>query len=198
MVLRVIARVECSRMKPIIPALALALAIVLSGQLVLSQQKTNSPLLDAAETHYYIGGQDEYLYLRVYPDGTAEAQLLKRAPMFGQAHIETRRSVLNKKDFSELEALISSGRTENLQSRYPQRIGDLLDDFTAWNIRLKATAGKQQLEVVAFAPDMAKQNNKPYPPTLLTLGCLMQKLRAQTVGESIHLDRECQSVQVSD
>jgi len=52
----------------------------------------------------------------------------------------------------------------------------------------------QQIRVVAFAPDLAKAADHPYPKALLALGCTIEKIRAETVVEKIDTDSECRRV----
>lgn len=149
-------------------------------------------LLEVTATHYYIGGQDNYQYLRIYLDGAAEAELLSRASMLDKPTVRKKSARLSDKDLTELRDLLNSGETGQLERLYKQRIGFVLDDFEAWDIRLLRAANRQQeVTLVAFAPDAATEHKKPYPRTLVKLGCLIDRLRIRTTGEAISLDQEC-------
>jgi len=168
-------------------------SVCLFGQHNESSNVSVRPLIDVKATHYRIGDPEEYEYLRVYEDGTAEAQVVKREAMWTDPSVETKRTTLPKPDVSALEEFLRSQKSATLQKRYPQRIGYLLDDFIAWDIRLETANGLRDLKIVAFEPDMAKENKKRYPRQVLQLGCLIEKLRAQTIGKSIYLYDECKS-----
>ena len=179
------------RAKMVLAALAFS---TLAGLRQLDGQESKPVLLDVTATHYYIGGEEKYQYLRVYSDRTAEAEVLKRKAMFEKTQIEKKKIILSQQDFAYLTDFLNSGKTAQLERHYKQRVGLVLDDFEAWDIRLQTSKGQEELTVVAFEPDAASRNNKPYPAELVKLGCLADTFRAQAVGSEVQRDRECGKV----
>lgn len=158
-----------------------------------SQQNasTTGAILDVTATDFQIGQQQDYLYLRVFPDHRAEAQTLKRKTMFDKAVVADVKTTLTEVQFTEIQNLIETPEILKLDALYRQRIADVLDVFTSWKITIQRTEHVQELVVIAFAPEQAKLKHRPYPKPLVKLGCTIEKFRSETVGESAHLDDEC-------
>ena len=70
----------------------------------------------------------------------------------------------------------------------------MLDAGTSWNIRIPRANQIQEVHVVAFAPDAAKAQKHPYPHALLVLGCTIEKLRAEAIGQNVEAERECTNI----
>jgi hypothetical protein len=152
---------------------------------------TTVAILEVTATDFQIGPQQDYLYLRVFLDHRAEAQTLNRKTMLDKAVVADVKTMLTQDEFTKIQNLIETPEILKLDALYRQRIADVLDVFTSWKIKIRHTEHVQELVVIAFAPEQAKLKHRPYPKPLVKLGCTIEKFRSETVGESAHLDDEC-------
>ena len=151
-------------------------------------------ILEVAAEDFDIAWQQEYLYLKVLSDGTAECQIVKRKRgdmRFEKADIVSVRRTLSQAELEQLKALLAKGDISRLESTYKQRIALMLDAGTAWDIRIPRMNQTQEIHVVAFEPDEARAQKRPYSKALLTLGCTIKKLRSRTIGENTDTEEEC-------
>jgi hypothetical protein len=152
---------------------------------------TASVILEVTATDFQIGPQQDYLYLRVFSDHRAEAQTLERKTMFDKAVLLDSKTRLTQDEFTEIQHLTDEPEILKLDSLYRQRIGDVLDVFTSWKIKIPHAEHMQELVVVAFAPEEARRRHRPYPEPLVKLGCTIERVRSETVGEGASFDEEC-------
>ena len=101
---------------------------------------------------------------------------------------------LSLAELRQLHALLAHGDTLRLKTTYNKGAMAVVDAGTWWDIRIPRDDRNQQIRVVAFAPDLAKAADHPYPKALLALGCTIEKIRAETVVEKIDTDSECRRV----
>ena len=161
------------------------------------QNRDGTVILEVTAEDFDIAWRQEYLYLKVLSDGAAECQIAKRKTgdmRFEKAEIKSIKRSLSASELEQLKALLAQNGISRLESTYKQRIAVMLDAGTAWDIRVPRTNQTQEIHVVAFAPDAAAAQKKPYPTALLTLGCIIEKLRSATIAETINTDDECRKV----
>lgn len=151
-------------------------------------------ILDVTATDFQIGPQTDYLYLRVFSDRSAEAQTLTRRTVIDKAVVADLKTRLTQNAFTEILHLTEDPEILKLDALYRQRIGIVLDVFTSWKIKIRRTDSEQKVEVIAFAPEEARLRHRPYPEPLVKLGCTIEKIRSETIGESAELDNECRRV----
>jgi len=154
-------------------------------------------ILEVAAEDFDIAWRQEYLYLKVLSDGAAECQIVKRKSgdmRFEKADIVPVKRSLSEAELRQLQALLAQDDISRLESTYRQRIALMLDAGTAWNIRIPRMNRTQEIHVVAFAPDAAKAQKRPYPTALLSLGCTIEKLRGETIGQNADTEDECRKV----
>jgi hypothetical protein len=69
---------------------------------------TTVAILEVTATDFQIGPQQDYLYLRVFPDHRAEAQTLNRKTMFDKAVLADVKTTLTQDEFTEIQNLIEA------------------------------------------------------------------------------------------
>jgi hypothetical protein len=184
-------------------ALSSLLLFCCVGLLIAAKQTTGSAaaskapariILDVVATQYEFGPDWNYQYVRVFSDGRAEAQTFQRESVLEKPRLTTVQATLSHERLAAVEHLIDDAEVMHLDSRYPQRVGDILDVFTVWHIKLQHSRTEQRLDVVEFAPDEAKRRNHPYPTALLKLGCTVAIVRAATISKPVR-PSECQSAE---
>lgn len=144
-------------------------------------------ILEVAAHDFDIAWQQEYLYLKVMSDGTAECQTVKRKSgdmRFESADVDSVTRSLPQSELQRLKNLLARPDIARLEKTYSQRIAMMLDAGTVWDIQIPQTNRTQKIHVVAFAPDAAKARERPYPTGLLSLGCTIERLRRATIGKS--------------
>jgi hypothetical protein len=156
-------------------------------------------ILEVVATHFRIGPEEEYVYLRVFSNHVVQAQTLNRKSVVDDAVIANFSMTLAPKEFSKVQQLLAEPRIMHLKTRYRQRVGGILDDFTSWKITIRHPDADQELEVVAFEPEEAKLKRRPYPEALVELGCTIERVRGGAIGEEARLDKarldnECKRV----
>jgi hypothetical protein len=154
-------------------------------------------VLEVTAIDFDIAWQQEYLYIKVQSDGTVESQMLKRKSgdtRFEKADVVTVKRTLSTSELQQLNALLVQGDTFQLKTTYKQGALAVVDAGTSWDIQIPRDDRAQQIHVVAFAPDLVKAAKHPYPKALLALGCTIEKIRAETVGEKPETDTECNRV----
>jgi hypothetical protein len=142
-------------------------------------------------TDFQIGPQQDYLYLRVFADHSAEAQTIKRKTVTDKAVLTTRNRKLTEDEFTEIQHLTEEPEMLKLDALYKQRIGLVLDVFTSLRIKIRRADHQQELEVIAFAPEEARRRQHPYPEPLVKLGCTIDKVRSEIIAERGDFDDEC-------
>ena len=162
-----------------------------------SQNRHGTVILEVAAEDFDIAWRQEYVYLKVLSDGTSECQIVKRKSgdmRFEKADIRPVKRSLTEAELEQLQALLAKNDISRLDNTYKQRIAMMLDAGTAWHIRIPRINQTQEIYVVAFAPDAAKAQKRPYPTALLALGCTIEKIRGEAIGETIDIDDECRKV----
>jgi hypothetical protein len=114
--------------------------------------------------------------------------------MFDKAVAASVKTQLTQDEFTKILQSTQAPEMLKLDALYRQRIGDVLDVFTSWKIKIQHSDHEQKLVVVAFAPEGAKKRHRPYPEPLVKLGCTIEEVRSKTIGESADLDSECERV----
>jgi len=158
---------------------------------------TPTTIIEVQAEEFDIAWNQHYLYLRVLSDGSAECQILERKSgdqRFDVADITSTRKVLSEQQLKRLQTVLGQQSTLKLNTVYRQRIADILDAGTVWDIKIAHSKRIQNVRVVEFAPDEAKEAKRPYPNSLLTLGCIINRLRADITGQSAYVDDECQNL----
>ena len=151
-------------------------------------------VLEVTAVDFDIAWQQDYVYIKVQSDGTVESQILRRKSgdmRFEKADVVAVKRILSTSELRQLNAVLAQGNTLQLKTTYKQGALVVVDAGTWWDIRIPRDDRSQQIHVVAFAPDVAKAAKHPYPKALVALGCTIEKLRAETVGEKIEIDDEC-------
>jgi hypothetical protein len=162
-----------------------------------SQNRHKTVILEVAAEDFDIAWRQEYLYLKVLSDGTSECQIVKRKSgdmRFEKADILPVKRSVSQAELEQLKALLAKDDISRLDNTYKQRIAMMLDAGTVWHIRIPRINRTQEIHVVAFAPDAAKVQKRPYPTALLALGCTIEKMRGEAIGGNIDTDDECRKV----
>ena len=160
-------------------------------------QNHHNTVLEVTAVDFDTAWQQGYVYIKVQSDGIVESQILKRKSgdtRFEKADVVAAKGTLSTSELRQLNALLARGDTLHLKTTYKQGALAVVDAGTWWDIQIPRDDRAQQIHVVAFAPDLAKAAKHPYPKALLALGCTIEKIRAETVGEKLNTDTECNKV----
>jgi hypothetical protein len=158
---------------------------------------TGSPprtVIEVTAVSFDIAWQQEYLYLKVQADGTLEAQVLKRKSgdmRFEKADVVAVKRTLSTAELQRLQTVVSQRGTLRLKPTYKQGMFIIIDAGTWWDIQIPRANQPQRIHVVGFAPSAAKAVKHPYPLALLALGCTIEKLRGDTIGEDLARQDDC-------
>jgi hypothetical protein len=154
----------------------------------------HNTVLEVTAVDFDIAWQQEYLYIKVQSDGMVETQILRRKSgdsRFEKADVVAAKRTLSISELQRLNALLAQGNTLRLKTTYKQGALAVIDAGTWWDIQIPRNDRPQKIHVVAFAPDLAKAAKHPYPKALLALGCTIEKIREETIGEKSNTDAEC-------
>lgn len=145
-------------------------------------------LLEVLETDDGVGGINQFVYLRVFSDGSVEFhpkrnQELKRdrvsRAQISEEDMDGTVSLLARKDVAELPSLFKS-------TYIP------IDFYWTLDFTIPRGAKSQTIRVVNFYPRMAKQNNKPHPEALVRLVCTVWAVRKNFPTQMPDLSEDCQ------
>lgn len=158
-----------------------------------SQQSVSAPvakvILEVIATHFDIGRSEQYLYLRVFSDLSAEAQTCSSTNTNKRDGTVVRKN-LGQGEFDKIRTLLDRPDVRDLKTKYPSRL-DVIDAGTSWDIKLLHQEHQQEIQVVAFAPHMARAQRRSYPQALVKLGCVIEKLRINVSAEKLVQTEEC-------
>jgi len=160
-------------------------AFWIGGVAQTSQPKTaHTVLLEVIRKSWNVERKETLVYLRVYSDGLAEAHPMRE--------VDFRSIVLRSKHISasELEdsrKLLIDPASGALAKRYERDWGN--KDF-GYELRVSnlALEKEQVMELENFQPFAARTQNKPYPPQLEKLGCMIWRIRAEITSEPLEKD----------
>jgi hypothetical protein len=124
------------------------------------------------------------LYLRVYSDGSAEANPMWKVDF---RNIELKKKQLPSDEVAALRSMLIDPATGQLQAEYSRYWGN--KDFGyKYDIAISASAKEQRIALVNFQPFAARNEGKPYPQQVEKLGCSIWRLRAEVSGEPLEKD----------
>jgi hypothetical protein len=144
-------------------------------------------VLEVLQTDSGVGGTNQFVYLRVFSDRSVEFhpkrnQELKRERVsraqISEEDMNATVNVLTRKDVAELPSLFKS-------TYIP------IDFYWTLDFTIPKGAKSQKISVVNFYPQMAKQNNKPYPEALVRLVCTVWAVRKDFKTEMPDLSEDC-------
>jgi hypothetical protein len=159
------------------------------------RQPAAKVILNVTATDFGIGPRQDYIYLRVSTDHSAEAETVKRKTVIDKADLATVKIQLTQDQFKEVQRLTEDPEILKLDALYRQRVLDgVLDAFTSWEIKIRRDDHEQKLEVIAFAPEQARLNHHPYPGPVVKLGCTIERVRGEIIGDSTNFDDGCMKV----
>jgi hypothetical protein len=146
-------------------------------------------LFEVIATHSTMASEDRYVYLRVFADRTAECEFSNRSNSDGKHPLAVKKT-LSQDEFIRLESVVSEPKLASVGPKYETRYA-IVDSWTEWRIKIQRPGQPQIIQVLEFSPGLARTMKHPYPDALVKLGCSIEKLRADVLGESNTLDSEC-------
>ncbi|MGB8494726.1 MAG: hypothetical protein WCE53_10035 [Candidatus Acidiferrum sp.] len=163
----------------------------------LSQKKVNSSasrntsskqlLVEIVETDWGVGGTNQLLFLRVFSDQTVEfhprrSQALKKAREshgeISKTQLDMILNILGREDVMKLPRVFNSTFTPK-------------DFYWTLDMKIPRRTQIQEIKLVNFSPEMARENNKPYPEALVRLACTVLALRRDLKAETPYPDEDC-------
>ena len=187
-----------NRLLPSMSVLMIALGLVVPvdnlGQSTGPSQNADV-FLEVIATYSSMASQGTYVYLRLFSDRTAESQPLNHSDSEAKES-PTIKMTLTQNDFAQIRSVVGNPKLAKVGHRYETRYA-IVDTSTEWTIKIQRPEQSQIIQVLEFAPDLAKVMRHPYPEALLRLGCNIENLRNQVTGESYSPDDECKRVLAS-
>lgn len=150
-----------------------------------SQRKTShSVLVEVIRKSSTVERNETLVYLRVYSDGLAEAHPMREVDF---RNMVVRNKQISVPELQHVRNLLIDPATGALASRYERFWGN--KDFSyEYRISNLASGKEQVIELENFQPFAARKQNKPYPPQLEKLGCMIWKIRTEVTGEPLEKD----------
>ncbi|HKW31929.1 MAG TPA: hypothetical protein VJN92_02915 [Candidatus Acidoferrum sp.] len=139
--------------------------------------------------HTSFEGDRRYLFLRVLTDGLAECESSKPSD---PEHLASKK-LLTKDEYARIKSIIIDPKLAKVGRRYETWYA-VVDTSTEWEIEIQRAGQAQVIQVLNFSPGLTKLMKHPYPDALVKLGCNVEKLRADVLGDSPSLDNECKKV----
>jgi hypothetical protein len=158
---------------------ALAL-LVLVAHGIAKQSSTRTILLEVVRNSWDAERDETLVYLRVYSDGFAEADPMRKVDF---RNLELKVKELSADELASLRNLLNDPATTQLLPRYARYWGNKDFGFR-FDVTISGTP-QRKLELVNFQPFLARKEGKPYPKQLEKLGCSVWKLRTEVSGESL-------------
>ncbi len=144
-------------------------------------------LLEIVETDWGVGGTNQLLFLRVFSNQTVEfhprrSQDLKKARVshgeISEAQLDMILNLIGHEDVMKLPRVFNSTFTPK-------------DFYWTLDLKIPRRTQVQRIKLVNFSPEMARENNKPYPEALVRLVCAVLSLRRDLKAETPYSDEEC-------
>jgi hypothetical protein len=148
----------------------------------------NKLLLEVLETDLGIGGTNQFVYVRVFSDGSIEyhpkrfQDLRKQHASQGKISkedLDAIAGVLTRKDVAELPSLFKSTYVP-------------IDSYWDLDFTIPRSGETQKIQVVNFSPTKAIENKKAYPQPLVRLVCAAWGVRKLFSTEMPDLSQHCQ------
>ena len=145
-------------------------------------------LLEVLQTDSGVGGTNQFVYLRVFSDGSVEYhprrnQELKRERVsrgqISEEELEATAKTLAREDVAELPSIFPSTYTP-------------IDFYWTLDFTIFRNTQNQKIKVVNFYPAMAAQNKKSYPEALVRLVCTAWSVRNDFPTQMPDLSGDCQ------
>jgi hypothetical protein len=108
----------------------LAPSIVTAQSSTTSQNPNGTVIVEVAAEDFDIARRQEYLYLKVLSDGTAECQIVKRKSgdkRFEKADVLPVKRSLSEGELQQLQAPLAKNDISQLDNTYKQRMAMMLD-----------------------------------------------------------------------
>ncbi|HKW62841.1 MAG TPA: hypothetical protein VJN89_09875 [Candidatus Acidoferrum sp.] len=158
------------------------------GQLP-NRGSSGNKILEVYATHTSFEGDRRYLLLRVFTDGLAECESSKPSD---PEHVASKK-LLTKDEYARIKSIVVDPELAKVGRRYETWYA-VVDTSTEWEIEIQRAGQTQVIQVLNFSPDLTKLMKHPYPDALVKLGCNVEKLRSDVLGDSPSLDNECKKV----
>jgi hypothetical protein len=161
-------------------------------------QSFSSPLnadtiLEVMATRITTVSQDKYVYLRVLSGGTAECQPSSGFEDTTRTEAPLIKKPLTQAEFIRIKSVLSERKLATVGPRYETRYANV-DSWTEWAIKIQRASQQQLIQIVGFSPGLAKTMKHPYPIALVNLGCNIEGLRAEVLGEPHSIHSECERI----
>lgn len=158
--------------------LLLSLAI---PKLVCPQESKTSPLLEVILVTYDASRTETLVYLRLFPNGSAEAHPMREVDF---RTLALKKAQISPSDLTGLNEFLSSSKVQHLDPKYERAWGN--KDFgQEWQITIVHNDSKKSIVLENFQPFLARTQKKPYSAELEKLGCLIWELRSKVTGEPL-------------
>jgi hypothetical protein len=133
---------------------------------------TSSPLIEVIATDYQVWSSYKFLFLRVFPDGKAEYNDIRRVDLTRPPVIL--RKTVSAEVMSQLATLISETGVRKLDGVYSGNIGK--DTSLKWDITLSRVEEKQKITWFNFTYGLDEKPKRPIPNEAIELGCVILKI----------------------
>lgn len=144
-------------------------------------------ILEILLTESGVGGTNQLVFLRVFSNRMVQFHP-KRGRDLKTTHVSE--AEISQAQLDSIVDLLGKEDVKNLPSTFRTTYTPI--DFD-WVLDMRIPRGPhlQKIKLVNFYPEMAKQNNKPYPQALLRLTCTVLALRDSLNAETPYPKEEC-------
>src|SRR5215470_9889795 len=145
------------------------------------QEPKKGPLLEVILTTYDVSRTETLIYLRVFPDGRAEAHPMRQVDF---RTLNPKEAQLSPAELATLMEFLGSSEVQHLDPKYSRYWGNI-DFGQTWQITINRGDTTKSIVLENFQPFLARTKKKPYPSKLEKLGCLVWEFRAKVTGEPL-------------
>jgi hypothetical protein len=144
-------------------------------------------IVEIMQTDWGVMGTNRFVFLRVFSDRSVEfhpkrTQSYKDAPVsreeISQIQLDMILALVEREDVKKLPRIFNSTFTPK-------------DFYWTLDMKIPRGAQTQQIKLVNFSPNAARENNKPYPEALVRLACSVLALRRDLKAETAYSQEEC-------
>jgi len=133
------------------------------------QESQRTLLLEVTLTTTDISRTETLVYLRVFSDGSAEAQSDARSRF---STLALRKAQISSSELGTLRELLRSFKVQHFGPQYNRYWGSVEDFGQTWQIAIVGSDSKKSIVLHNFQPFLARNEKEPYPAEVENLAVL--------------------------
>jgi hypothetical protein len=129
------------------------------------------------------------VYLEVFSNGAVECHTQKYS---GHEIDSVKRKSISADELEKVKAVLKNPELAKINKKYGLMYM-VVDSWMTWDIRVDQSSDTRAFEVLNFAPGAANEAGRPYPDSLVKLGCSIVRLRAEVFDGAQAQAGECET-----